>query len=348
MDAQVAPFAHRIGLAALERLIAEAIARFMPEKPPRTPRRQRTAGTSPSTTSRSPSAAPARSPASSTSPTPSTWTPPSRRPRTSSSPWDRRTPSTYAVPWPPARSPATSSPSTWRRHQTRSRATTDRRRPKPRQVVLHVHLTDTAITGTSDGLELARVENQRRILTADQIRTWCANPDTQVIVKPVIDLNEHIHVEGYEVPDRLRDQVAPARPHLRVPVVHQVSPEDGCRPCHPLRRGRRHEQRQHRATVPTASSAENPYCLDLHDARTRVVPVVEPARLPVPARPPRHPRRQPRPARSVRSDRSLRSLLDHRWLPAPVASVRAWSRMSARFARCSTTVVPAPVPAASA
>ncbi len=32
VDAQVAPFAHRIGIAALERLIAEAIARFMPEK----------------------------------------------------------------------------------------------------------------------------------------------------------------------------------------------------------------------------------------------------------------------------------------------------------------------------
>ena len=26
-------------------------------------------------------------------------------------------------------------------------------------------------------------------------------------MKPVIDLNEHIHVEGYEVPDRLREQV---------------------------------------------------------------------------------------------------------------------------------------------
>ena len=70
-----------------------------------------------------------------------------------------------------------------------------------------MHLTETAITGNSGSLELARVENQRRILTADQIRTWCANPDTEVIVKPVIDLNEHIHVEGYEVPDRLREQV---------------------------------------------------------------------------------------------------------------------------------------------
>ena len=43
---------------------------------------------------------------------------------------------------------------------------------KPRQVVLHVHLTDTAITGTGSGsAELARVENHRPILTADQIRT---------------------------------------------------------------------------------------------------------------------------------------------------------------------------------
>ncbi len=87
--------------------------------------------------------------------------------------------------------------------------TPSRRRPKPRQVVLHVHLSEQAITGTTGDpgcLELARVENQRRIVTADQIKTWCTNPDTQVVVTPVIDLNEHIHVEGYEVPERLREQ----------------------------------------------------------------------------------------------------------------------------------------------
>ena len=58
----------------------------------------------------------------------------------------------------------------------------------------------------SDCLELARVETQRQVVTTDQIKTWCANPDAQVVVKPVIDLNEHIHVEGYEVPARLREQ----------------------------------------------------------------------------------------------------------------------------------------------
>jgi hypothetical protein len=77
---------------------------------------------------------------------------------------------------------------------------------KPRQVVLYVHLAESAITRHGNDLELARVENQRQVLTADQVRTWCANPDTQVVVKPVIDLNAHIHVSAYEIPDRLRAQ----------------------------------------------------------------------------------------------------------------------------------------------
>ncbi len=50
------------------------------------------------------------------------------------------------------------------------------------------------------------MENHRQGVTADQVRTWCANPDTEVVVKPVIDLNEHHSVEGYEIPDRLREQ----------------------------------------------------------------------------------------------------------------------------------------------
>ena len=77
---------------------------------------------------------------------------------------------------------------------------------KPRQVVLYVHLSEAAITGTSSVLNFARVENHRRGVTADQVRTWCANPDTIVTVKPVIDLNEHLHVDAYEVPDRLAEQ----------------------------------------------------------------------------------------------------------------------------------------------
>ncbi len=50
------------------------------------------------------------------------------------------------------------------------------------------------------------MENQRQVVTADQIRTWCAHPDAQVVVKPVLELNEHIQVESYEAPTRLREQ----------------------------------------------------------------------------------------------------------------------------------------------
>ncbi len=97
------------------------------------------------------------------------------------------------------------------------------RRPKARQVVLHVHLSAAAVTGRAgsrqarptdasrpteddDRLHLARVEEGRRLVTADQVRTWCADPDTHVTVRPVIDLADEHHVEAYEIPDRLRDQ----------------------------------------------------------------------------------------------------------------------------------------------
>ncbi len=88
---------------------------------------------------------------------------------------------------------------------TDAQATRQTRRQKPRQVVLYVHLSEAALAGAGS-LELARVENHRQGVTADQVRTWCANPDTQVTVKPVIDLAEHIRVDAYEVPDRLAEQ----------------------------------------------------------------------------------------------------------------------------------------------
>ena len=44
-----------------------------------------------------------------------------------------------------------------------------------------------------------------------------------MVVKPVIDLNEHIHVGGYEVPARLREQTILR--DLRVPLVQPASAE---------------------------------------------------------------------------------------------------------------------------
>ena len=59
---------------------------------------------------------------------------------------------------------------------------------------------------TAGSLELAQVNNHHRTVTAEQVRTWCANPDTHVVVKPVIDLDQHIGVAAYEVPERLAEQ----------------------------------------------------------------------------------------------------------------------------------------------
>ncbi len=48
-------------------------------------------------------------------------------------------------------------------------------KPKPRQVILHVHLSDAAIRGEA-GLHLARVENTRTGVTADQVRPGAPTP----------------------------------------------------------------------------------------------------------------------------------------------------------------------------
>ena len=52
------------------------------------------------------------------------------------------------------------------------------------------------------------MENTRSPVTAEQIRAWCGHPDAQITVKPVLDLADHVHVEAYEVPDRIAEAVA--------------------------------------------------------------------------------------------------------------------------------------------
>jgi 5-methylcytosine-specific restriction endonuclease McrA len=76
---------------------------------------------------------------------------------------------------------------------------------KVRQVVLYVHLSEAAITGHGRG-ELAQVENHHRTVLADQVRDWCVDPEANVVVKPVIDLDQHISVTAYEIPERLTEQ----------------------------------------------------------------------------------------------------------------------------------------------
>jgi hypothetical protein len=85
---------------------------------------------------------------------------------------------------------------------TTEASTSQRRRPQ-RQVVLHVHLSQAALLGSTG---LARVGGLPGPVTAEQVRLWCGHPDARVSVKPVLDLAEHIHVGSYEASDRLKEQ----------------------------------------------------------------------------------------------------------------------------------------------
>ncbi len=69
--------------------------------------------------------------------------------------------------------------------------------------MLHVHLEHAAVLGAGG---LARLQEASGPVTAAQVREWCANPDAQITVQPVLDLADHLHVGSYEASARLRLQ----------------------------------------------------------------------------------------------------------------------------------------------
>ncbi|MFC6285764.1 HNH endonuclease signature motif containing protein [Nocardioides sp. GCM10027113] len=79
-----------------------------------------------------------------------------------------------------------------------------RRPTRRRKISLVIHLSEDAVVGTGP---LGRVEGLRCPVTTDQIRTWLAAPEAQIVVKPVVDPSGCAPVGAYEVPDRLADLV---------------------------------------------------------------------------------------------------------------------------------------------
>ena len=133
---------------------------------------------------------------------------------------------------------------------------TDPTLPLPgREVVLNVHVSDHAIT-SGDDTHLARVENTRSFVSVDQVRTWCGTPGTTITVRPVLDLNEHLSGAAYETPARLVELSALVD-DLRLPLVHPPRSPYRLRPRHPSRRRRDHLLLQHREAVPAASPTED-------------------------------------------------------------------------------------------
>ena len=134
----------------------------------------------------------------------------------------------------------------------------------------------------------------------NKCKSWCTHPDTQVIIRPIRDLNHHIRVDAYEVPDRLADQVDERDGSCIHPWC--TRPARGCDKdhCQPYDRG-----------GTTSSDNVAPLCRRHHRAKTHgqlALPVPQTGRLPVaitarPLVPPRR-HRHHRPAGSLPTEPS--------------------------------------------
>ena len=136
------------------------------------------------------------------------------------------------------------------------------------QVSLYVHLTDDALR-TNQGV--ARVEGIGPV-TTDQIRRWLNAPDVAVVVKPVIDLNNQAPVDGYEIPDRLREAVHLITPTDVFPHATNKTRRMDLDHTSPLRpgwatRANRHRQPRPHDTVPPPD--QNPRTLETHPTLPR-------------------------------------------------------------------------------
>ncbi|MQW76906.1 DUF222 domain-containing protein [Nocardioides sp. dk4132] len=125
---------------------------------------------------------------------------------------------------------------------------------KPRQVIIHVHLSHAAISPDEAGI--ARIEETRSIVSTEQVRDWCSG-DAQVVIKPVIDLEAHHHTDAYAVPDRLADQARLAQPVCAFPWCER-----------PARRCDTDHVTAHGAGGPTCSCNLAPLCRRHHRAKT--------------------------------------------------------------------------------
>lgn len=77
--------------------------------------------------------------------------------------------------------------------------------PAPtKRTTLFLHLSEDAVAGRGT---VGRNETAGRPDLVQSIRDWCSRTDTHLTVTPVIDLNDHVQVDAYEVPDRIKTRV---------------------------------------------------------------------------------------------------------------------------------------------
>ena len=126
---------------------------------------------------------------------------------------------------------------------------------KPRRVVIHVQLADAAICRDEAGI--AHIDETRSIVSTEQVRDWCGNPDAEVVIKPVIDLEEHHHADTYAIPAKLVEQVHLAQPTCAFPWCER-----------PARRCDTDHVTAHGDAGPTCSCNLAPLCRRHHRAKT--------------------------------------------------------------------------------
>ena len=86
-----------------------------------------------------------------------------------------------------------------------------------RELVLYVHLSDSALAG---------LENTRTHVLVQQVEGWCATATGPVTIRPVLDLSEHIEVPGYTPSKALREQIIATYPTCVFPGCSR--PSRGC------------------------------------------------------------------------------------------------------------------------
>ena len=123
-----------------------------------------------------------------------------------------------------------------------------------RKVVLNVHVTDTTLAGRNP---VGRWEEGRSPVSTAQIREWLRARHTTVIVRPVIDLADHLPVTAYEIPDRHKTRVILRDHTCRFP--HCTRPATRCDIDH---------ARPHGEGGPTCPCNLVPLCRRHHRAKT--------------------------------------------------------------------------------
>ncbi len=127
-----------------------------------------------------------------------------------------------------------------------------------RKVVLNVHVTDTSLTGDHPLVNpVGRWDEGRCPVTTAQIREWLRSKSTTIIVRPVIDLADHVPVTAYEIPDRHKTRVALRDHTCRFP--HCTRPATRCDIDH---------AKPHHQGGPTCPCNLVPLCRRHHRAKT--------------------------------------------------------------------------------